>query len=129
MRGLPQRIAESWERIFESADAKWARKRRMLGYDDVQTNSSSAPRTTTVPAGHRRGADFGATLGTIYIGGMWISGVIIFVGCWIYCIATYGFLFGVGLGWLPSIIVAFLTAWLWPLAVAGVVAVLVVVLK
>ena len=27
---------------------------------------------------------------------------LIFAGCWIFCIASYGFLFGVGLGWLPS---------------------------
>lgn len=29
-----------------------------------------------------------------------------FIGTWIYCIATYGFLFGVGLGWLPALICA-----------------------
>ena len=40
---------------------------------------------------------------------------ILFVGCWIYCIAVYGFLFGVGLGWLPSAIVATLVSLLWPL--------------
>lgn len=38
-----------------------------------------------------------------------------FVGCWIYCIATYGFLLGVGLGWLPSMIVAAIAGVLWPL--------------
>jgi hypothetical protein len=36
-----------------------------------------------------------------------IVGFITFASSWIYCMATYGFLFGVGLGWLPSIIVAF----------------------
>ena len=35
-----------------------------------------------------------------------ISGVLIFIGAYIYCIATYGFLLGLGLGWLPSGIVA-----------------------
>ncbi|MGH6801868.1 MAG: hypothetical protein ACREC3_00675 [Methyloceanibacter sp.] len=29
-----------------------------------------------------------------------------FIGCWIYAISEYGFLLGVGLGWLPSLIVA-----------------------
>ena len=38
------------------------------------------------------------------IGG--IVGLLLFVGLWIYCIATYGFLSGVGLGWLPAAIVA-----------------------
>jgi hypothetical protein len=46
-----------------------------------------------------------------------ISWGLIFVGCWIYCIATYGFLFGVGLGWLPSLIVAYIASLLWPAAV------------
>jgi hypothetical protein len=50
-----------------------------------------------------------------------IVAFITFVSSWIYCIANYGFLFGVGLGWLPSIIVAglayLLAALLWgPLA-------------
>jgi hypothetical protein len=53
-----------------------------------------------------RGAGYGA----------W-AGLITFVISWIYCIASYGFLFGVGLGWLPSLIVAavayLLTMLLW----------------
>jgi hypothetical protein len=65
----------------------------------------------------------------IYFGGTIVSGAIIFVGCWIYCIATYGFLLGVGLGWLPSMIVAYLAAWLWPLFVAVVVALVISALK
>jgi len=44
-----------------------------------------------------------------------ISWVIIFIGCWIYCIAHYGFLWGVGLGWLPSLIAATLVSFFWPL--------------
>ncbi len=40
---------------------------------------------------------------------------IVFVGSWIYCVSAYGYLFGVGLGWLPSLIVAGLAALLWPL--------------
>jgi hypothetical protein len=51
-----------------------------------------------------------------------ISWVLIFICCWIYCIASYGFLMGVGLGWLPSAIVASLASFLWPLLVVGVVA-------
>lgn len=35
-----------------------------------------------------------------------IAAFLTFIGSWIYCIATYGYLFGVGLGWLPSMIVA-----------------------
>lgn len=40
-----------------------------------------------------------------------------FIGSWIWCIASYGFLFGVGLGWLPSIIVAVVAGALWPVIV------------
>jgi hypothetical protein len=29
-----------------------------------------------------------------------------FFGAYIYCIATYGFIFGLGLGWIPSAIAA-----------------------
>jgi hypothetical protein len=35
-----------------------------------------------------------------------ITALIVFVGGWWYCAATYGFLFGFGLGWLPSGIAA-----------------------
>jgi len=44
-----------------------------------------------------------------------ITGFIVFIGCYIYCIASYGFLLGVGLGWLPSLIVAVIAGALWPL--------------
>lgn len=55
--------------------------------------------------------------------GALITAGVVFIGCWIYCIATYGFLLGVGLGWLPSWICAAIAACLWPLiaiAVLGV---------
>jgi hypothetical protein len=56
-------------------------------------------------------------------------GLITFVSSWIYCIAAYGFLLGVGLGWLPSLIVAafayFLTVLLWgPIALILVLAII-----
>jgi len=46
-----------------------------------------------------------------------IVAAITFIGTYIYCAATYGFLFGFGLGWLPSAIlaamVAFVVRFLW----------------
>lgn len=42
----------------------------------------------------------------------WIQ-VIAFSGSWVYCIYEYGYLFGVGLGWLPSIILTFALRWAW----------------
>ena len=54
-----------------------------------------------------------------------ITGVLVFIGTWIYCIATYGFLFGVGLGWLPACIVAVIVGaiagHLWPLILLGII--------
>lgn len=44
-----------------------------------------------------------------------VVGVLTFIGAYIYCIATYGFLLGLGLGWLPSGILAvmvFFATWL-----------------
>lgn len=54
--------------------------------------------------------------------GYWITWTITFIGCWIYAIAAYGFLFGVGLGWLPSAIVATIISFLWPLIAIALVA-------
>lgn len=57
-----------------------------------------------------------------FVGGL--VGLVVFVGSWIYCISTYGFLLGVGLGWLPSAICAViaggLARFLWPLLVLGI---------
>ena len=57
-----------------------------------------------------------------YIIGAAITGVLIFIGTWIYCIVSYGFLLGVGLGWLPALITAGVLCWFWPLYVLGIVA-------
>jgi thiol-disulfide isomerase/thioredoxin len=56
----------------------------------------------------------GLDLGAIYRVGAIIMGCIVFVSTWIYCAVSYGFLLGVGLGWLPSAIVAGIAALLWP---------------
>ena len=57
----------------------------------------------------------GIDWGSVYLVGYWITWALVFVGCWIYCIASYGFLLGVGLGWLPSGIAAFVISIFWPL--------------
>lgn len=38
-----------------------------------------------------------------------LPALIVLVGSWWYCAATYGFLFGFGLGWLPSLIAGGMT--------------------
>lgn len=50
-----------------------------------------------------------------YFIGCVITWLILFIGFWIYCIAAYGFFFGVALGWLPSGIAATVASFLWPL--------------
>lgn len=47
--------------------------------------------------------------------GVKITFWLVFIGAWIYCIAAYGFLLGVGLGWLPAAIVGAIAGILWPL--------------
>ena len=51
-----------------------------------------------------------------------LSAVVAFTGSWWYCCTEYGYLFGFGLGWLPSIILAaivyFAVRWLWGPAIA-----------
>jgi hypothetical protein len=51
--------------------------------------------------------------------GAGITWFLIFIGAWIYCIVSYGFLLGVGLGWLAAGITATVLCWFWPLYVAG----------
>ncbi len=53
--------------------------------------------------------------GEYYWIGFWITGIITFIGSWIYAIAHYGFFLGVGLGWLPSLIITLIAGLLWPL--------------
>jgi hypothetical protein len=49
--------------------------------------------------------------------------LVTFAGAWIYCMATYGFLLGFGLGWLPAAILAAilggLVRYLWGLLLFG----------
>lgn len=55
--------------------------------------------------------------GAWYSIGFAISSFVTFFATWIYCIAEYGFLLGVGLGWLPASIVAVVIGAVWPLIV------------
>ena len=54
-------------------------------------------------------------------GGGGVVFLITFIGSWVYCIVEYGYLLGVGLGWLPSLIVAVIAAFLWPLIALAIV--------
>ena len=54
-----------------------------------------------------------------YMLGVVISGLVFFFGVWIYLIATLGFFWGFGIGWLPALITAFVLCWFWPVYVLG----------
>jgi len=43
-----------------------------------------------------------------------IIGVLTFFGCWVYAYLEWGFLLGVGLGWLPSIFIAIIAGFIGP---------------
>ncbi len=40
-----------------------------------------------------------------------VTSVVTFIGAYVFCVASYGFLFGLGLGWLPSAILAGIVGW------------------
>jgi hypothetical protein len=48
-----------------------------------------------------------------------------FVAAYIYCIIAYGFLLGLGFGWIPSLIFAVIMFFLWPFAVLGIIGLLI----
>ncbi len=52
---------------------------------------------------------------TVYPIGGFTTGAIAFIACWIYAIASWGFLLGVGLGWIPSLFIAVIAGFIWPL--------------
>jgi len=55
-----------------------------------------------------------------YAIGAIITGIIVFVGVWIYAISEWGFLIGIMVGWFPAIIAAYIAGFLWPLAALAV---------
>jgi hypothetical protein len=60
-------------------------------------------------------SSFSELLQSIYLLICAVSWASIFVVSWIWCIANYGYLLGVGLGWLPSAITATVLCWIWPI--------------
>lgn len=57
-----------------------------------------------------------------------VVGVLVFIGCWIYSIFNFGWFLGISLGWIPSLIIAFFAAILWPIIGFGVIVLLVLVI-
>ena len=92
-------------------------------YSQIAPASASKP--STQPNRSTSSWDFGE----IYDVGRYITGIITFVVSYIYCIASYGFLFGLGLGWIPSLIVGFIAGFLWPLIAVLIIVLLLLILN
>ncbi|HQU67042.1 MAG TPA: hypothetical protein PLI43_02465 [Albidovulum sp.] len=43
-----------------------------------------------------------------------IIGVVTFVGSWVYAVSEWGFLLGVGLGWIPSLFIGIIAGFVGP---------------
>jgi hypothetical protein len=68
------------------------------------------------------------SLSDIYAVGAVVIGGLTFIVSWAYCVATYGFLLGFCLGWIPSAILATILGALWPLVVIALIATIVLVM-
>jgi len=55
-----------------------------------------------------------AVAGVLYVGGALITGILAFLGCYVYAIAAYGLLLGGAVGWIPALIIGFVVGLLWP---------------
>lgn len=66
--------------------------------------------------------------GKVYRVGAWITGTLAFLISWIYAVVSYGFFLGVGLGWIPSLVIAVVTGLLWPVVAVVGLAVLIFIL-
>ena len=56
----------------------------------------------------------------IYYGGAILTGILVFIGVWIYAMSEWGFLWGVMFGWIPGLIAGFIGGVIWPLLALGV---------
>lgn len=55
-----------------------------------------------------------------YMKGVWTVGGVVFLGGWAYAVSAYGFFLGLGLGWVPALVLGALAGFLWPLVLLAV---------
>ena len=53
--------------------------------------------------------------GVVYRIGAFITGGLAFIASWAYAAISWGFLLGVGLGWVPAIFIGIIAGFIWPL--------------
>jgi hypothetical protein len=46
-----------------------------------------------------------------------LVGLVTFFGCWFYFITTFGWFFGLALGWIPALLIALLVAFMSPMII------------
>jgi hypothetical protein len=57
----------------------------------------------------------------VYRIGALITGSLAFIASWVYAAISWGFLLGVGLGWVPAIFIGIIAGFIWPLIVLALV--------
>ena len=87
----------------------------------VDLSPSNTALQSGVPSAPPRQTSFRFPFWTLYRVGFWITAVVTFFCCWIYTIVASGFIVGVLIGWLPSLIAAAVIGALWPVIVVGIV--------
>jgi hypothetical protein len=112
------------ERAGDDKDDFLKIKSKSVSQEDVdsylaQIKEESKTKTFDEHAADAQGVYMG---GALIIG--FISAFITFLACWFHAVEEWGFLLGVGLGWLPSFFVAiifgFILGAIWPLIVIGI---------
>jgi hypothetical protein len=100
-------LAEQAQRKAEQ-DAMWANWPAKL----AALNAEDAARQIREQEAYRR-ADGNLSAG--YLLGVCLFGGLSGIATWLYAIAKWGFLLGVGFGWIPAAVVAFVVGWCWPI--------------
>jgi len=110
-------LTSRFKRLFESPTEHAIRMRKALGYGPgiERLHGMSASDQSASASQRHRHSILSVPWAAVYYVGALVVGAVAFLGSWIYCVASYGFLLGVGLGWLPSLIVAYIAGFAWPL--------------
>jgi predicted nucleic acid-binding Zn-ribbon protein len=112
---------DDWRNPASSHETKEAGESRAHGERTKAPNWAAINRITPAKNASAQGHGIEINWATVYKVGFWIVFVPVFLGCWIYCVAAYGFIIGVLVGWLPSAVVAALAGALWPLLLLAIV--------
>lgn len=94
---------------------------------DIKSAIHELPNTHPWAAGPSTKREFDIDWGLVYRIGAFITGALAFIASWAYAAISWGFLLGVGLGWVPSMFIGIIAGFIWPLLALILVVCLVVV--